>query len=49
MEKPIRRIGNSQGIILPKMILDAIGLGIGDLMKAKVKDGKIILEPSVLK
>lgn len=49
MEKPIRKIGNSQGIILPKMILDSIGLSIGDKMKAKVKNGMIILEPSVEK
>lgn len=45
MEKPIRKIGNSQGIIIPKMILDSIGVNIGDLMMANVKNGKIILEP----
>ena len=49
MEKPIRRIGNSQGVILPKMILDAVGLGIGDLLRATVKNWKIILEPKVAK
>ena len=46
MEKPIRKIGNSQGIIIPKMILDAVGLQVGDSLSAKVKGGKIILEPS---
>jgi antitoxin component of MazEF toxin-antitoxin module len=49
MEKPIRKIGNSQGIIIPKMILESIGVNIGDLMKAHVKDGKIILEPTGIK
>lgn len=49
MEKPIRKIGNSQGIIIPKMFLESIGVNIGDLMKAHVKDGKIILEPAGIK
>ena len=46
MEKTIRKIGNSQGIILSKMMLDAVGLNVGDIMKAHVKNGKIILEPA---
>lgn len=37
------KIGNSQGIRLPKAILDQIGLtGVADL---SVEDGKIILRP----
>jgi len=49
MEKPVRKIGNSQGIILPKMILDSVGIQVGDLLRTKVRDGKIILEPMVVK
>jgi len=45
MEKPIRKIGNSQGLILAKEILDSVGLAIGDLVQANVKNGKIILTP----
>lgn len=45
MEKPIRKIGNSQGLILTKQILESVGLSVGDLVQANVKNGKIILSP----
>ena len=45
MEKPIRKIGNSQGLILTKEILKSVGLEGGDLVQANVKNGKIILSP----
>ncbi len=45
MDKTIRKIGNSQGIILSKVILDSLGVQIGDMLCAKVKNGRIILEP----
>lgn len=49
MKKQIRKIGNSQGIIIPKIMLDLIGVNIGDFMSAHVKDGKIVLEPTGIK
>jgi len=49
MGKPIRKIGNSQGIILPKELLDSIGINIGDVLNTRVKNGKIILDPVVEK
>jgi len=45
MEKPIRKIGNSQGLILAKNILDSVGLAVGDHVQASVKNGRIILTP----
>jgi len=45
MEKPIRKIGNSQGLILTKELLKSVGLEVGDLVQANVKNGKIILSP----
>lgn len=49
MVKHLHKIGNSQGVILPKMILEAVGIQVGDFLRAKVKNGKIILEPMVAK
>lgn len=45
MEKPIRKIGNSQGLILTKQMLESVGLNVGDLVHASAKNGKIILSP----
>ena len=42
----IRKSGNAQIISLPKLLLEQIGVGIGDNLNAILQDGKIILEPS---
>jgi antitoxin MazE len=43
MQVKIIRIGNSQGIRIPKSMLEQVGLsGVADLA---VEDGKIVLQP----
>ncbi len=45
MEKQIRKIGNSQGLILSKELLLKAGINIGDVVETKVRNGNIILKP----
>ena len=45
----IRKSGNAQLISLPKLLLEQIGVGIGDRLDATLQDGKIILEPRKVK
>ncbi|WP_281840065.1 AbrB/MazE/SpoVT family DNA-binding domain-containing protein [Cardiobacterium hominis] len=45
----IRKSGNAQIISLPKLLLEQIGVGIGDRLDATLQDGKIILEPRKVK
>ena len=40
---------NAQIISLPKLLLEQIGVGIGDRLDATLQDGKIILEPRKVK
>jgi antitoxin MazE len=40
---PIRRIGNSRGVIIPATILQSIGAG--DELSMSVENGRIVLEP----
>jgi antitoxin MazE len=43
MEVPIRKMGNSQGVVIPKPILAQLGLGAtADL---QVIDGQIVIRP----
>ena len=48
MEAKIRKIGNSLGLILPKDVLDILGLKDGDNVKvnAKNKSVTLVLEKS---
>ncbi len=41
----IRKIGNSEGIIIPKEILDRLGLKAGDKLDVEETDGGIRLTP----
>lgn len=41
----IQKWGNSQGLRLPKVILEAAALRINDKVNISVTDGKIIIEP----
>lgn len=45
MEKTVRKIGNSQGIILAKSLLDQLGIKVGDELQTKIQNGKIVLSP----
>jgi putative addiction module antidote len=39
----VRKIGNSEGIIIPKDVLDRVGVRAGDSLELREEDGKIIL------
>ncbi|MBW6420479.1 AbrB/MazE/SpoVT family DNA-binding domain-containing protein [Rhizobium sp. XQZ8] len=45
MNATIRKIGNSEGIIIPKEILDRLGLKAGDSIDLAEEVGKLILKP----
>ncbi len=42
----IQKWGNSQGIRLPKAILEMANLNENDTVKLKVEDGKVIIIPT---
>ena len=44
-ESLISKWGNSQGVRIPKEIVQSLGLVSGDKVKIFLKDGKVILEP----
>jgi putative addiction module antidote len=45
MNVVIRKIGNSQGVIIPKQILDRFGLKAGDQLEIVAKNGGMHLQP----
>jgi antitoxin MazE len=45
MKTQIRRMGNSQGVIIPKPLLEEIGVRAGDAVDMKVKKGRIVIAP----
>lgn len=45
MNTTIRKIGNSEGVIIPKEILDRLGLKAGDSVEIREQDGGIHLKP----
>ena len=45
MRSTIRKMGNSQGVLLPKHVLAEIGARTDDPIDIKVKKGKIIIAP----
>lgn len=45
MNATIRKIGNSEGIIIPKEILHRMGLKAGDTLEIRENDGNIELVP----
>lgn len=45
METKIKRWGNGNGILLPKVLLDMFSLSADDFLSISVEDKKIILEP----
>ena len=46
MYTTIQKWGNSQGIRLPKAILEMANLNENDTVKLKVEDGKVIIVPA---
>jgi antitoxin MazE len=45
MKAAVRRMGNSQGVIIPKPVLAEIGAKTGDVLDLKVERGKIVMAP----
>lgn len=45
MNTTIRKIGNSEGVIIPKEILDRMGLKAGDTLEIREQGGNIALTP----
>ena len=45
MNATIRKIGNSEGIIIPKEVLDRMGLKAGDNIDLFEEAGQLVLKP----
>ena len=45
MQTSLRKMGNSTGMILPKAILDELGLASGAKVDLRVVDGEVIAKP----
>jgi antitoxin MazE len=43
MKTAIRRMGNSQGVIIPKPLLAEIGAKLGDKVDMRVERGKVVM------
>jgi len=41
----IRKIGNSEGVIIPKEVLDRLGLKAGDQMEITTENGNLQMKP----
>jgi putative addiction module antidote len=46
MNVVIRKIGNSEGVIIPREILDRMGLEAGDTLELSMQDGELRLQPA---
>ncbi|MEF0939232.1 AbrB/MazE/SpoVT family DNA-binding domain-containing protein [Rhizobium sp. BR 362] len=46
MNVVIRKIGNSEGVIIPKEVLDRMGLEAGDTLELSMQDGELRLQPT---
>ncbi len=46
MKTLIRKMGNSQGVLIPKPLLEQIGVATGDAVDLKIsKKGKLVIAP----
>lgn len=45
MRTPVRRVGNSAGVLIPKSMLEEIGVGPGDSLDMSLNEGRIVLVP----
>jgi antitoxin component of MazEF toxin-antitoxin module len=43
MKSTIKKIGNSQGVILPSGMLKALGLGLGDTVEMALDHNEVII------
>lgn len=45
LQTTLRKMGNSTGLIVPKAILDQLGLASGAKMALRVESGRVVAEP----
>ena len=45
MQAPIRRMGNSAAILLPKTVLAHLHVAAGDVLDLDLVEGKVVLSP----
>ena len=45
MKTHIRKMGNSQGVIIPRLLLEEVGLKADEAVDLKVKKGRIVISP----
>jgi putative addiction module antidote len=45
MNVVIRKIGNSEGVIIPKELLDRMGLKAGDQLEIVANNGGLLMQP----
>jgi antitoxin MazE len=47
LRSTLRKMGNSTGLILPKAILDQLGLACGTKVELRVEGGEVIARPAL--
>ncbi len=45
MRSPVRKLGNSSGVIIPKSLLAELGLAAGDAVDLTLEEGRIVIAP----
>jgi antitoxin MazE len=45
MKSTIRKMGNSHGVMIPKLLLAEIGAKPGDRVEVRVEEGKVVIAP----
>ncbi len=46
MQTALRKLGNSTGVIIPKSVLNELGLSPGDAMDMRLERGRLVLVPN---
>ena len=41
----VRKLGNSSGVIIPKSLLNELGVAVGDPVEVTLEEGRIVLMP----
>ena len=41
----IRKMGNSQGVLIPKPLLNKMGVKTGDIVDVSIERGKLVIAP----
>ena len=46
MRTSVQKWGNSQGLRLPKFLLEPLGLGAGDPVEVESREGELVIRPA---